>query len=114
MTDTGSIGLNEVALGIAVPKFWGELMARVVGRGRADRLLQFAMMLEPEEAKDDGLVDEVVPRYKLASTAEAAMQQMLKVPDHSRAVSGGKGGLWGGLNVRTFKWAVAPYSCCTQ
>ena len=79
-------GLNEVALGIAVPKYWARLMARVVGQGPAERLLQFAVMLTPEEARRAGLVDEVVPVFKLLAAAEGAMQEMLKSPDFSRAV----------------------------
>lgn len=93
-------GLNEVALGISVPKMWaGErqlgilacitrqeaarstpcpsprapfatggavptagLMARIIGLGPAEKLLQFAVMLSPAEAKDVGLIDDVAPR----------------------------------------------------
>jgi Enoyl-CoA hydratase/isomerase len=43
MTDSGSIGLNEVALGIPVPLYWARAMERVVGPGAADKLLQFAV-----------------------------------------------------------------------
>lgn len=87
MTDTGSIGLNEVALGISVPKYWGILMQRAVGQGPAEKLLQFAVMSSPEEAKELGLVDDVVPRHKLQAAAEAAVMELLKAPDAGRAVS---------------------------
>jgi len=87
MTETGSIGLNEVALGISVPKFWGALMQRVVGVGPAEKLLQFAVMANPDEAKELGLVDEIVPKMKLQAAAEAAMAEFLKTPDNGRAVS---------------------------
>ena len=86
MTETGSIGLNEVALGISVPKFWGALMQRVVGPGTAEKLLQFAVMATPDEAKEMGLVDDVAPKQKLQTAAEAAMMELLKVPDVGRAV----------------------------
>ena len=43
-------------------------------------------MLSPAEAKALGLVDEVVPKEKLQAAAQAAMQEMLRVPDFSRAV----------------------------
>lgn len=33
-------GLNEVALGISVPKMWAALMARLVGQGPSEKLLQ--------------------------------------------------------------------------
>jgi 3,2-trans-enoyl-CoA isomerase len=87
MTETGAIGLNEVALGISVPKYWGLLMQRIVGAGPAEKLLQFAVMATPDEAKELGLVDDVVPRHKLQTAAEAAMTELLKAPDAGRAVS---------------------------
>eukprot|EP00887_Chlorella_sp_A99_P007966 scaffold12.g7966.t1 len=102
-SEGGSMGLNEVALGISVPKYWGRLMARVIGQGPTEKLLQagliawitralsvateFAVMLTPEEAQEVGLVDELVPKYKLQAAAEAAMRQMLRSPDHSRAAT---------------------------
>lgn len=43
-----------MALGISVPKYWGRLMARVIGQGPTEKLLQFAVMLSPEEAKEVG------------------------------------------------------------
>lgn len=53
-------------------------------------------MLPPDEAKELGLIDEVVPRHKLQAAAEAAMREMLKTPDHSRAVGGSAGLGWAG------------------
>lgn len=86
ITETGSIGLNEVALGISVPKYWGLLMQRIIGSGAAEKLLQFAVMVTPDEAKELGLVDDVVPKLKLQAAAEAAMVELLKAPDAGRAV----------------------------
>lgn len=86
MTDFGSIGLNEVALGISVPKYWGHLMQRVIGSGPADKLLQFAVLVDPDKAKQLGLVDDVVAKHKLKATAETTMQKLLKAPDAGRAV----------------------------
>lgn len=59
MTDFGHIGLNEVALGIAVPECWGALMAQRIGAGAADKMLQFARLVSPQEALTLGLVDQV-------------------------------------------------------
>ena len=59
MTDAGHMGLNEVALGIAVPEFWGALMAQRIGAGPADKMLQFARLVPPQEALKLGLVDQV-------------------------------------------------------
>ena len=57
------IGLNEVALGIHVPKFWGELMRRTASRASGaaiDRVLLDATLMPSEQALDMGLVDELV------------------------------------------------------
>lgn len=46
----GHIGLNEVAIGISVPLYWGRLMARIVGAKTAEHLCKFAVLLQPKEA----------------------------------------------------------------
>ena len=61
-------------------------MQKVVGVGPAEKLLQFAIMATPDEAKELGLVDDVVPRQKLQTAAEAAIMELLKAPDAGRAV----------------------------
>ncbi len=53
------IGLNEVALGIHVPKFWGELMRRTASRASGaaiDRVLLDATLMPSEQALDMGPV----------------------------------------------------------
>jgi Delta3-Delta2-enoyl-CoA isomerase len=69
MTDIGRIGLNEVELGIPVPKFWAALMARVVGQGVADKLCGFAQMSTPQQALNVGMIDEVVATGQLLSVS---------------------------------------------
>ncbi len=81
-------GLNEVALGITVPKYWCALMARTVGQGPAEKLVQGAVMLAPAAALARGLVDEVVPRQQLLPTAEAAAARLAALPEVGRAVRG--------------------------
>lgn len=57
------IGLNEVALGIHVPKYWGELMRRTASRAcgaAVDRVLLDATLMTSEVAFQMGLVDELV------------------------------------------------------
>ena len=46
----GHIGLNEVAIGISVPLYWGRLMAQVVGDKQAEHLCKNAALLSPSEA----------------------------------------------------------------
>lgn len=59
MTESGHIGLNEVALGIPVPLFWARLMARVIGEGPAHKLCLNAALVSPQHALKLGLVDKV-------------------------------------------------------
>ena len=77
MTEQGHIGLNEVALGISVPAKWAGLMQNTIGQGKAEQMLQFAKLASPQEALQIGLIDQVVTKADLLSTAEAAMQQIL-------------------------------------
>ena len=46
----GHIGLNEVAIGISVPLYWGRLMALIVGDKAAEHLCKFAVLLPPQDA----------------------------------------------------------------
>lgn len=84
MTEVGSIGLNEVALGIPVPAYWAQLMERTVGQRAAERLLSFGLMASADEALRYGLVDQLVPNAQLDAAAEAAIVPLLKVSDVAR------------------------------
>ena len=86
MTEQGSIGLNEVALGISVPKYWGMLMQRTIGVGPAEKLLQFASMLDPAQAKSLGLIDKIAAADELLDVSVDVMKRALKAPDSGRAV----------------------------
>ena len=104
MTAAGSIGLNEVALGIPVPRYWAELMARVVGRPAAERLLLSGRMLSPPEAAAAGLVDELVPTGdELLPAARAALARMLAV--HAGARSATKAHLRGTFGDAWLRYA---------
>jgi Delta3-Delta2-enoyl-CoA isomerase len=78
MTDSGRIGLNEVELGIPVPKFWAALMVRVVGQGIADKLCGFAQMSTPQQALNVGMIDEVVATGQLLPVSSAGVSCCLK------------------------------------
>merc|ERR1711874_818777 len=60
ITKEGSMGLNEVALGIPVPKFWCELMANTVGHRAAEKVLLAAAMTPAQQLLEMGMVDAVV------------------------------------------------------
>lgn len=80
MSTNGTIGLNEVQLGIPVPKFWALLMGRLIGSKAADKLLLTGKMVNPQEAKALGLVDELVPKDQLIAAAESVMLKLVMLP----------------------------------
>lgn len=88
MTTNGSIGLNEVVLGIPVPKYWAILMARLIGQKAAEKVLFTGKLMSPQEAKLVGLIDELVEdRELLLPAAEKLMSRLLKLPSNSYAVT---------------------------
>lgn len=60
ITEDGSMGLNEVALGIPVPSFWVQRMEQVIGHRETERMLLFALMPKAPELLKIGMVDQVV------------------------------------------------------
>jgi 3,2-trans-enoyl-CoA isomerase len=87
-TPGARMGLNEVALGILVPKYWGALLAKTVGcQGRAEKMLLFAKMVEAPEALKLGLVDELTAKATLMECGEERMKQMLSLPDVGRQLT---------------------------
>lgn len=87
-TDFGTFGLNEVELGIPVPKFWGKLfVSRATNAVEAENALMRGTLLAPSEAKALGLVDEIVPEAALTLATERAMERMLRTPDDARAAT---------------------------
>jgi|TARA_B000000475_G_scaffold150302_1_gene121057 3,2-trans-enoyl-CoA isomerase len=87
-TTSGSLGLNEVALGIAVPKYWAELfLYRCIDRVKGESLLQRGVLVRPLEAQSLGLIDEVVGEGALMSAAASAMERYLKLPSSARATT---------------------------
>lgn len=82
----GYIGLNEVALGIHVPKYWGRLMERTIGSGPAGRLLQFATLLSSDDAKCIGLVDELCPKEELTQRVIEKLSEYATLPGQARWV----------------------------
>lgn len=87
-SDTGTFGLNEVQLGIPVPKYWAKLFCEVAGRTAGDLNLQLGALLTPPEAKGMGLLHEVVPIAAVVPAAERAMvEKFLKHPDEARGAT---------------------------
>eukprot|EP00877_Chromochloris_zofingiensis_P011091 jgi/Chrzof1/6235/Cz17g16220.t1 len=87
-TRQGTMGLNEVAIGIPVPKFWAGLMARVIGDAPAERLVLNGILVTPEEADKLGLVDQLVDtEEQLMAAATQRMEALVKLPALARAAT---------------------------
>ncbi len=78
------IGLNEVAVGLAVPGWLADVYAGLVGPRLAERNLQLGRMVGPEEAGRCGLVDAVVPQDEVRAAALAELELRLAMPQQAR------------------------------
>lgn len=78
------IGLNEVQVGLAIPRQIQKVLARLVGRYRAERLMVAGALLGPEAALEAGMVDELADNYE--ETIERAIawcRQHCALPQHA-------------------------------
>jgi enoyl-CoA hydratase len=67
--DTAMLGLPEINLGVLPGHGGTQRLARLVGKGRALDLVCTGRHISAEEAKEMGLVNEVVPRDELCDRA---------------------------------------------
>jgi hypothetical protein len=74
------IGLNETQVGLAVPDAIQQLMRRVVGTYRAERLIVSGAMIDSETAERIGLVDELTDAEHVAVRAAHWLEDLLKLP----------------------------------
>lgn len=72
------IGLNEVQVGLIVPRQIQQVLARLVGKHQAERLLVAGAMLSSEEAKAVGFVDELAdsPEETVAAAVKWCAQHV--------------------------------------
>ena len=87
MTEKGHIGLNEVLIGVPVPKIWCKSMERLVGAKHADHMLMTGKMYKPQEAKAIGMIDQVVPEESLIDVAEQVMSKWVRIPHFGVSVT---------------------------
>lgn len=74
------IGLNETQVGLIAPEGIQQLMSRVVGPHRAERLLVAGELLTTDQALNIGLIDEAVDGDEVIDTARQWLQAMLTLP----------------------------------
>lgn len=77
------IGLNEIPVGIVVPRGIFDLYSFWIGRKTAFQYLMEGKLFSPQHAKEIGLVDEVVAADKVLETAEAKMKLYLQFEQNS-------------------------------
>ena len=80
-----TIGLNEVRIGIPVPSIVAGLAERVVGRRIGEALCVSGELLNPAEALDLGLVDELAPVGDVVVSARSWCERIVEAPDRALA-----------------------------
>lgn len=79
------IGLNEVQVGIPMPPVLFQALRRLVGPGQAEHLCVTSRLLLPTEAREIGLVDEVVAPEGLVPRAIEWCNALLALPPQAMA-----------------------------
>jgi len=74
------IGLNETQVGLVAPDGIQQLLRRVVGAYRAERLLVAGELVDADRALAIGLVDELVDVDSVATRARAWLDDLLALP----------------------------------
>ena len=81
LVDEGArIGINEVAVGVRVPRPIHAVLVHAVGLRQAELLCTTAELLGPAEALRIGLVDELAPRAEVVERALARARHLLTLP----------------------------------
>ncbi len=81
MTDGDfKIGLNEVQVGLPLPRVIHSTLVRVVGRRQAERLGVRGLLVSASEAHRIGLVDELAPPESVVETALERARDFLAIP----------------------------------
>ncbi len=81
------IGLNEVAIGLAVPRFGIALAQHRLSLAYADRCLLTGALLDPEEARDAGFLDRLVAPERLREEARAAAAALAAIDRAAHATT---------------------------
>ncbi|XP_046856703.1 enoyl-CoA delta isomerase 1, mitochondrial-like [Xenia sp. Carnegie-2017] len=87
MASDASIGPNETQLGIVAPTWFADTIVNTLGHRKTEHILCLGQMLSSNEAKTIGLVDEVVKKDDLLSTAKKEIEKWLAIPDKARSIT---------------------------
>jgi enoyl-CoA hydratase len=84
-SDNARLGLPEVSLGV-IPGYGGtQRLAQLAGKGKAMEMITSAGMIKADEAKDCGLLNNVVPQPELMQTCKDLAGRIAK--NSPRAIS---------------------------
>lgn len=81
------IGLNEVQVGLPVPRVILAALVRLVGHRHAERLAVRGLLISPEEALATGMVDNLVVPDEVVPAALAWCREMLALPPAAMAIT---------------------------
>ena len=77
------VGLNEVQVGIPLPPIIVGALSRQVGSREAERLAVGGLLISPEEALGNGLVDELAQPDQVIERSLAWCQRLLALPSEA-------------------------------
>lgn len=90
ITPDGSMGLNEVALGMGgVPSNWAEAMSRIIGPRHTERMICTGHMAKSPELLQLGMVDAVASPEELLPRALQEAEAWLKLTEVGRTTCKG-------------------------
>jgi enoyl-CoA hydratase/carnithine racemase len=81
---TYKIGLPEVSLGLLPGTGGTQRLPRLIGRQKALGLMLRGTTLSPQDARDAGIVDEVVPAADLLARATAMAEEFASGPSYAK------------------------------
>jgi enoyl-CoA hydratase/carnithine racemase len=96
-SEDAQFGTPEVALGIIPAAGGTQTLPRTVGRGRALEMLLTGRRISAKEAYEAGLVNIVVPKDKLLTSAESIAQKIMSY--NQRAIRSAKQAVLRGLDL---------------
>jgi len=78
-------GLNEAAFGLVPPEWLMDGLRASVGHRRTEKYTMNAALINPQEALDVGLIDELADTEEVAvEKAKSGLQRLLKIDAHAR------------------------------
>ena len=81
------IGLNEVRVGLPVPRVVYAALQRLVGSREAERLAVHGSLISPDEALRVGLVDQLAPVDEVIPAALSWCRELLTLPPQAMAMT---------------------------